>query len=204
MEFCVLRAADELFVPQAVKLHYDALSYRSTITAFGLGFLGALYEGMLADGLGFVVVAHERERLCGFILACTDAHRMMSTVARRPLRFLRLMLPALARRPSLALKLSQTLFYARKEGVHVDAELVVIAVDASQRSRGIGRQLLHVLDGELGAHGITRYKVTVHDAMADSNRFYVQNGMHLRSTFRMYGVPWTVYVRELAEVTEGR
>ncbi len=205
MELLVLRTADDVFVPQAVRLHHEALSYRSTITAFGPGFLESLYRGMLADGLGFLVVAREGEQLCGFTLACTDADRMMSTVARRPLRFLRLMLPTLAKRPALLVKLSQTLLYARKEGVDVAAELVVIAVDAERRSRGIGKQLLDALEMELGSRGITRYKVTVHEAMTDSNRFYMQNGMHLRSTFEMYGVPWNVYVRELVPATtEGR
>ncbi|MDB4964865.1 MAG: family N-acetyltransferase [Myxococcales bacterium] len=198
MDLTVVREASHPLLPQAVHLHYDALSYRSTITAFGEPFLYELYRALLDEGNGFVVVAHEGTRLIGFILGCVDSSRMMSVVPRRPLRFFTLMAPAMLRRPGLWPRMLQTLLYTRKEASDVAAELVVIAVVDDRRGAGIGKQMLAALETELASRGVDRFKVTVHQAMAASNRFYTQNAFQLTSTFDMYGVPWNLYVKKVA------
>lgn len=197
MDVSVIDDAMHPLVTQAARLHLDALSYRSTITMFGERFLAELYRALLDEKNGFVVAAHEAGELRGFILGSVDSTRMMSAVPRRWRRFLPLMAPALLTRPLLWPRLFQTLFYTRKEGVDVHAELVVIAVVDSLRGKGVGRQLLQAFDNELSRRGIPRYKVTVHDAMTDSNRFYTQNGFQLASQFSMYGVPWNLYVQDV-------
>jgi GNAT superfamily N-acetyltransferase len=197
MDYTVVTEASHPLVPQAVRLHYDALSYRSTITLLGERFVAELYRGLLDGGDAFVVVAHEGDRLCGFILGCVDSSRLMAVVPRRWRNFLPIMLPVLIARPRLWPRMIETLFYARKEGVDVRAELVVIAVVDDKRGGGIGRRMLEELDREFAARGVDRYKVTVHQAMAASNRFYTQNGMQLASTFDMYGVPWNLYVQQV-------
>jgi ribosomal protein S18 acetylase RimI-like enzyme len=198
VEYSIVRAPERVFLQEAARLHHEALSYRSTITAFGEPFLIALYRGLLAEGLGFLIVAHEGERLCGFILGCSDSRRMMSVVPRRWRTFVPIMAPVLVRRPRLIARLAQTLFYSRKEQTDVVAELVVIAVADAMRSQGVGKQMLGVLEREFTRQGIGRYKVTVHDAMEAANRFYLQNGMQLASQFQMYGVQWNLYVRQIA------
>lgn len=198
MEYSIVRAPEEVFLPEAARLHHQALSYRSTITAFGEPFLIALYRGLLADGLGFMIVAHEGERLRGFILGCSDSRRMMSVVPRRWRTFARIIVPVLFRRPPLIARLAQTLLYSRKEATDVVAELVVIVVADAMRSRGVGKHMLELLEREFTRQGISRYKVTVHEAMEASNRFYLQNGMQVASQFQMYGVHWNLYVRQIA------
>ncbi len=198
MEYSIVRAPEDVFLPEAVRLHHEALSYRSTITAFGERFLSELYRALLADGLGFMIVAHDGRRLCGFVLGCSDSRRMMSVVPRRWRTFTRIVVPVLVRRPRLIGRLAQTMLYSRKEATDVVAELVVIAVVDTMRSQGLGKQMLAVLEGEFARRGITRYKVTVHEAMEASNRFYLQNGMQLASQFRMYGVRWNLYERQIA------
>jgi ribosomal protein S18 acetylase RimI-like enzyme len=201
MDIAVISDANHALVAQAVRLHYDALSYRSTLTIFGERFLHELYRALLDEHNAFLVAAHEGAELRGFILGSIDSARMMSAVPRRWYRFAPLMAPALLTRPLLWPRMLQTLFYARKEGVDVQAELVVIAVVDGQRGNGIGRQLLHAFDGELARRAIDRYKVTVHEAMTQSNRFYTQNGFQLASTFSMYGVPWNLYVQQVRGAT---
>jgi ribosomal protein S18 acetylase RimI-like enzyme len=197
MDYTVVRESSSPLVPQAVRLHYDALSYRSTITALGERFLAELYRGLIDDGDGFIVVAHEGDRLCGFILGVVDSSRLLSVVPRRWRRFLPVMVPALLARPQLWPRMIETLFYAKKEGVDVRAELMVIAVIEDRRGGGIGKRMLAELEREFAARGVERYKVTVHQAMSASNRFYTQNGMQLSSTFDMYGVPWNLYVQQV-------
>lgn len=192
----VVRGPDPL-VAQAVRLHIEALSYRSFLTSLGEGFLRRLYDGLLAGGDAFLVAATEADRLVGFILAVTDSRRLFSFVLRHPLRFGPSVARALLRRPWLLRKVLETLAYPRREGASVPAELVVIAVDADRRSSGIGRELLAGLHRELAARGVDAYKVTVHAAMRDSNRFYLTNGFTLDRTFELYGVPWNLYLRRL-------
>jgi ribosomal protein S18 acetylase RimI-like enzyme len=197
MIYEVVREPHSSFMPQAVRLHHDALSYRSFITSFGVAFLETLYEGIVERDLGFLVVAHEADELRGFILACADSGQMMSVVTRKPWRFLPRMISTLVRRPCSIAKLVQTLSYSRKEGTSVKAELVVIAVSDGVRSRGIGAELVKVLDGQLKQAGVERYKVTVHEEMERSNRFYRQLGFRLENTFEMYGTKWNLYIRDL-------
>jgi ribosomal protein S18 acetylase RimI-like enzyme len=197
MVISVVTAPNHPLIKQAVRLHHDALSYRSTITAFGEPFLYELYRALLEEGNGFVVIAHEDTRLLGFILGCSDSSRMLSVVPRRWHRFLPIMAPVMLTRPQLWPRMVQTLFYTRKEGVDVAAELVVIAVIGELRGGGIGKKMLAVLERELAARSIERFKVTVHQAMEASNRFYTQNGFELASTFDMYGVPWNLYVKRV-------
>ena len=202
MQYSILREPDRELLRQAVRLHHEALSYRSFITSFGEEFLLRVYEGILEMGLGFLVIAKEGPTLAGFILACTDSARLMSVVARRPLRFAPIMVARFLRRPDTLPKLLQTLLYSKREGSDVAAELVVIAVSAQLRSAGIGKRMLCALDGEFLVRGIDTYKVTVHEEMAASNRFYVQNGMTLDRTFEMYGVTWNLYVQRIESTRE--
>lgn len=198
----VLHDSDDTFLPQAVELHYQALSYRSFITMFGRLFLYRLYREWLRSGLAFLVIAHEEDRLRGFILGCHDSSRLMSVVWRRPWLFAPLILRVLARRPSLIPRLFETLLYGRRESCRVSAELVVIAVQPETRSQGLGRELLGELDRELSRAGAEAYKVTVHREMEASNRFYAQNGFELHHRFRLYGVEWNLYLRRIGRPGE--
>jgi len=203
MEYMIIRAADPRLLRQAAALHHDTLSDRSFITALGERFLLRLYEGLLERDLGFLVVARDGERLRGFILACTDSGRLLSVVARAPIAFAASIIPALVRRPWSVGRLVETALYGRRERSRVAAELLVIAVDAEVRSIGIGRRLLTELRRELAARGISTYRVTVHEAMADANRFYAANGLRLSTTFRLYGVRSNLYVDEFDPAVAG-
>ena len=63
-----------------------------------------------------------------------------------------------------------------------------------RRSSGIGRQLLATFRAELRRRGIDTYTVTVHEQMAEANRFYAANGLVMVEGFRLYGVRWNRYV----------
>ena len=197
MDYRVVTVPGPQLLRDAVSLHHEALSHRSFITAFGPRFLTLLYLGLLRRGDGFLVVATEREQLVGFILASTDSSRLMSAVARSPLRLATTILPVLVRHPPLVAKLVQTLAYGRRRRDAVPAELLVIAVAPERRSSGIGRRLVAQLRSELRGRGIDAYRVTVHADMAGANHFYAENGLRLSGDFRLYGVSWNVYVDHL-------
>lgn len=183
------------WLDQAVALHERALSYRSFITMFGQGFLARLYRALLEEGVGFLVVAREGDRLAGFVLATQDGGSLFPILLRRLHRFAPGMALTLARHPALLPRLLQTVLYARKTAIEVQAELMVIAVQEDQRSLGLGGRLLEALQIELERRGVFAYKVTVHAAMEASNRFYLRRGHELERSFEMYGVVWNLYVR---------
>src|ERR1700690_3167233 len=118
---------DDVLISQAARLHHEALSHRSFVASFGVGFLEQLYLGLLELGLGFLVVAEEEGRFAGFVLACEDSDPLVSVGLPRLHAFVRKMLPVMVSRPSLLRNLVQTLSYAKKEGSAIRAELVVIA-----------------------------------------------------------------------------
>jgi len=197
LRYQVIREADERIIDQVVLLHHEALSYRSFITTFGLPFLAALYREILKQGIGFLVVVHEQFHVHGFTLGTIDSSRLLTIMIKRFYVFLPLMLKRLFSDWRALHKLFQTFFYLEKEDTNIQAELVVIVVDAELRSKGIGRTLLRMLDDEFLHQGIHKYKVTVHEEMKASNHFYTKNGMQIQRTFRMYGHTWNLFVREI-------
>lgn len=194
MDYAVVVAPEPELLHDVVSLHHAALSYRSFITAFGPRFLTVLYRGLLRRGDGFLVVATEDGALIGFILACTDSTRLLSTVARSPFEVVSIIVPAVLRDPRLLTRLVETLRYGKRLHAPVPAELLVIAVVPGRRSSGIGRQLLATFRAELRRRGIDAYTVTVHEQMAEANRFYAANGLVMVEGFRLYGVRWNRYV----------
>lgn len=197
MDYAILAAPDPELLSAAARLHLAALSDRSFITLFGERFLKEIYRGLIERRIGFLVIARDTAGLAGFVLACTESARLMSVVTGSPLMFARLMAARVIRHPRSFRKVLETAFYGRRERSVLTAELLVIAVEPRYRSTGVGRALLGELRAELRSRGVAGYKVTVHAEMIAANRFYVENGLRLAGSFRLYGVRWNLYADEL-------
>ena len=198
MEYKVVYEYNKNLLRQAADLHYEDLSYRSFITSFGRNFLYQLYKGILLCRLGFFVFANSDSRVKGFVLGCTDSTKLMSVIFRRFWIFAKSIIPVILKNPALITKLFETIFYSRKEGVKIKAELLVIAVEAKSRSKSIGSILVEKLNNEFKKQGILEYKVTAHKEMNKSNNFYLKNGMGLLKTFNLYNIPWNIYLKNIA------
>lgn len=188
---------DEALCLEAARLHHEILSYRSFITAFGAGFLKEIYRDILEDGQGLIAAFKDGEQVRGFVLGCFSTGAMFAAVKRHFVKYFLMMVPLCLRNPRLIARILETLSYVRRESCDVEAELVVMAVDARYRSRGIGKELLRLLEKELLRRNICQYKVTVHDEMERSRHFYQQNGFCLRNQFAMYGVMWDLYTKDI-------
>jgi len=79
----------------------------------------------------------------------------------------------------------------------VKPELLVIAVRQEFRSKQIGTNLVEELEKQFKKNGVSRYKVTVHNAMTDSNRFYLDNGMKILKTFYLYDTQWNLFAKDI-------
>jgi GNAT superfamily N-acetyltransferase len=197
MEFRVTNKIDRSIISQAAKLHYESLSYRSFITLFGQRFLELLYEMLLQEQLAFFVVAIEEDRLLGFLLACYDSSKLSQVMIKRSGLFFPIMLNVLIKKPYLIKNIFETVFYSTKEGKDIKPELLVMAVDEAHRSLGIGSKMIATLEEEFLRLGYKRYKVTVHQGMARSNKFYQANKMRFLKDFVLYGYTWNLYQKDL-------
>jgi ribosomal protein S18 acetylase RimI-like enzyme len=72
-----------------------------------------------------------------------------------------------------------------------------MAVDGAHRSLGIGSKMISALDEEFLRLGYKKYKVTVHQGMDRSNKFYQANKMILLKDFVLYGYTWNLYQKDL-------
>ena len=180
------------------EIHAQALA-GDFLPSLGSGFLAELYRGILGMGLGFGFVAEEGGVVLGFVIASNDTSDLFRRVMLRRAFPLGLkMLPALIRRPVLIRNIIETFTYPKLEGeAAVSAELVVIAVDSSFRSHGLGAALCSALDEDFRCHGVTQYKVTVNHSNDGANRFYLRQGFQLAHTFRLYGRGWNLYTKAL-------
>lgn len=201
MTLRVVRGADGVLARRAAGLHLRALAYSSFITLFGSEFLFELYRALLEDGLGFLVAAEDGDRLDGFILGSLDGARLNDAILRRPIRFGLLMLPTMLRRPSTIFYALQLALYGKRAqrvgDPSVKAELVVIAVEESTRSKGIGASLVAELERAFQEAGVSRYKVTCHEDMTRANAFYRKNGFETRGSFPLAGFVWNLYTKEV-------
>lgn len=199
MEYRILGSHDSRLVRQVVDIHYDSLSHESFMTTFGKKFLRRLYEVILSTQTGSTVLALDSQTdVIGFILYTTDTGRVFKSVLRRPHLFVGYIIVHLLRRPQTVYRLVQTLSYVTRHPSSTKAELLAMSVRSESRSGGIGKRLIDNLDTQFIKAGVSEYKVTVLDRMADSNRFYVRSGMILNGSFDMYGKKWNLYTKKLS------
>src|SRR3989344_7866071 len=193
MEFKTIDGIGRDFLMQAAQLRRESLGYRSFITLFGTQFLYRIYETILIEQLGFLVIAHESNRLKGFVFGCADSSQLNRVIFKRFYVFVPLVLGAFCKNPGILKNLWETLFYSQREGEGIKPEMVIIAVVEPERSKGLGSQLVQQLETEFKKRSIRKYKVTVHQDMPESNRFYQKNGMQWQRHFSLYGHVWNVY-----------
>jgi ribosomal protein S18 acetylase RimI-like enzyme len=176
------------------RLHAGALA-GDFLPSLGERFLHVFYRGALRSRLasGFVNL-NEAGAVTGFILGSLDSSALFRYVASRSAGSLGwAALPAVLKRPALLLKVVETFLYPSKESADEKAELLVIAVEASCRSQGLGEALVRTLEEVLRAQGIRAYKVTVLQSNPGANRFYQRLGFTLGGQFRLYKKNWNLY-----------
>lgn len=195
---------DQPTLAQAVRLHDESLAYRSFITIFGRGFLQAVYEALLQDRLGYLVLAREGNELKGFMLICTGSDKLMTSVWKRAHVFVPLVCKVLVRSPHLLKNVIETFFYSRRQdGLPPQPEILVITVEKDCRGQGIGTRMIQAFERDLLIKTSLRYKVTVHKDMAPAVHFYERQGMSAVRNFQLYGYTWQVFNKEIGAKGNG-
>lgn len=176
------------------------------LTSLGSGVLTALYRTLpkTRSGFGFAAVRDADDAtLLGFISATTGVGKLFTEIGTTGLgMLLPPLMGQLARHPSLIWRSMQTVAYpllvGGGEAGPSPAELLSIMVEPSQRSRGIGAQLLSALVGTCRERAIPLLDVTVDTSNLGAQRFYTRHGFVHHHDFTLYGRRMSQYRLEIS------
>jgi ribosomal protein S18 acetylase RimI-like enzyme len=183
--FASVHAAD------AARLHI-AGQPGTFLTSLGPAVLTALYRSLPATraGFGFAAVDND-DALLGFVSATTSVGKLFIEIG---IRSFATLLPPLATQlvhhPALIWRSLQTVAYPLLVGSEAGpppTELLSIMVEPSQRSRGIGAQLLAALVDACHERMIPLLDVTVDANNLGAQRFYTRHGFIHHHDFILYG-----------------
>jgi ribosomal protein S18 acetylase RimI-like enzyme len=174
------------------------------LTALGPGVLSAIYRSLPRTRVGFGFVAVDQgNTLLGFISATTGVGKLFIEIGTTGLgTLLPPLVGQLARHPTLLWRSVQTVAYpllvgsgegGGNEAGLPPAELLSIMVEPSQRSQGIGAQLLAALVSACQERAIPLLDVTVDAGNEGAQRFYRQHGFVHHHDFTLYGRPMSHY-----------
>ncbi len=162
------------------------------LSTLGIGVLTALYRTLprTRAGFGFAAVASDGT-LLGFISATTGVGKLFAQIGTSGLgTLLPPLLGQLARHPALIWRSVQTLAYpllvGDGEAGPPPAELLSIMVEPSQRSQGVGAQLLAALVAACRERAISVLDVTVDSTNLGAQRFYKRHGFTHHHDFTLY------------------
>ena len=169
------------------------------LTALGPNVLTAIYRALPQTRAGFGFAAtDDHGTLLGFISATTGVGTLFSEIGTQQVgTLLPPLLKQLARHPALIWRSVQTVAYPLLVGGGEvgpsPAELLSIMVEPSQRSQGIGAQLLAALVEACQERAIPLLDVTVDADNAGAQRFYTRHGFAHHHDFTLYGRPMSQY-----------
>lgn len=179
------RTAEPADVPTIVAIHL------ATFRGFFLSFLGGrflnhLYEEMITDAGGVVVVAEADGEVAGFAAGVTDQRLFFRRLLEeRKWAFARAALGALLRRPGIAPRLLRALRKDRDVAPSAAASLMSIGVYPRALGVGMGRGLIRAFDAVMNERGVGRYCLTTDAVENDAvNRFYERCGFERARQFR--------------------
>ncbi len=171
------------------------------LSSLGQSFLCQLYKAVpvCPAGFGFVSL-DETGRVNGFIACAESTGRLYKQAITR--RGLCMAGPLLrfCLRPSVMRRMWQTLRYPSQVGDELPpAEVLSIAVDASNRGGGVGKRLMQAALDEFARRGVKDVKVAVWAENLPANAFYQRCGFHLAMQWTHHGLPMNIYCISLPQ-----
>jgi len=180
---------------QIADLHIDGI-HTGFLSSLGPSFLRQIYKALPGCRSGFGYVWEDPDGTVGGFVACAESTGRLykQSLLRRGL-LMALPLMRFMFRWSIIKRMWQTLRYPADVGDDVPAaELLSIAVDASARGRGVGKQLMAATVSEFRRRGIDRFKVAVWAENEAANAFYRRCGFKLALQREHHGLPMNIYV----------
>lgn len=167
------------------------------ISKLGILFLSTLYQS-ISECPNSIVFASidDNKRTTGFIAGALSTKKMYRWILIRFgfVFFIQLALKAF--NPSVLKKILETAVYSfkKKNNINesspdrsIEAELLSIAVDSSDRGKGLGKKLVGDLENWFREKGVTGYKTVTFSKDSVSNQFYLSCGFILSRSFKHHG-----------------
>ena len=183
----------------AATIHAEALE-GDFLPGLGIPFLQVFYQSILQDPSTHGFVYTDGDRSSGFVVGTTDSESLFrKTYTRSAFQLGWAALPAVVRDPGLQKKIIETFFYPSRDSAVPDkGELLVIAVKESQRSQGIGSQLVEALNNHFIKLGVRSYKVSVLKSREAAMRFYLREGFETAASFQLYQKTFMILRKHLS------
>lgn len=162
------------------------------LPTFGETFLCTLHQLLITSPYTSAWGTFVDNKLQGFIIGATHSQKLMRSIYIRGwTTFLPQIVNKIIINPKIIIFLIQTFFYTHKG--NPPAELIIIAVDAKVRHKGVGKNLYHTLTTDFKKRRISEFTVGTHQKNSIANKFYKKLGGEYRYSFRLYRNKWNVY-----------
>jgi ribosomal protein S18 acetylase RimI-like enzyme len=185
--------------PALAALHAGALP-DDFLPSLGARFLERVYyPATFESPHGVHLVARADQGAIGFVTIAHKTSAFTSDVLRgRLLQLARCAIVAASRRPAHLLKSAEVLWSvitARPDPI--EGEIVLIAVSADARGRGVGKALVDAALGYLRRHGVSQCRTKTLEANGAVIGMYERLGWHVRDRFRLIGREYVTIVSPL-------
>ena len=183
-------------VPALAALHAAALP-NDFLPSLGVGFLERIYyPATFESPHGAHLVARVGQQAIGFVTIAHKTSAFTGDVLRgHLLQLARCALAAASRRPAHLLQSAEVLWSvvtARPDPI--EGEIVLIAVSAEARGRGVGKALVSAALEYLRRHSVARCRTKTLAANRAVIAMYEDLGWHVRDRFRLIGREYVTIV----------
>lgn len=182
--------------PALAALHAAALP-DDFLPSLGAAFLERVYyPATFESPHGVHLVARAGQQAIGFVTIAHKTSAFTGDVLRgRFLQLARCAVVAASRRPAHLLQSAEVLWSviaARPDPI--EGEIVLVAVSADARGRGVGKALVHEALGHLRSHGVAQCRTKTLAANAQVIAMYESLGWHVRDRLRLIGRDYVTIV----------
>jgi ribosomal protein S18 acetylase RimI-like enzyme len=178
------------------------------LSSLSIRFIALLYKAICESGYGGIFIANIKgDEIAGFACFTIDTKKMYARVLlRNAPKFFIVLLPQLIKR-SFIVKVIETLCYPyNRAGSKITksrAELLSIAVSGKLRKKGIGQQLVKVMEAAMSENKVEQYDVVTNKNNSASNGFYLAQGFTCISTFLHHRIKMNRYTKKI-QTSEGK
>lgn len=196
----IRRAIDTDFEVIA-NLHKDSIT-AGFLSTLGNDFLSLLYREINNSDKSFVLIAEVEGQVVSFVAGTLNVQGLYKNVLLKNwLKFSVIIFKTIFSIVNIK-RIYETIYYGIKNEEDNDrpcigAELLAIAVDASMRGKGIGKQLITELEKIYRQNDVKIYKVVTWSKDQMANAFYTSCGFRFNRDFLHHGNLMNEYVKEI-------
>lgn len=204
MKVVRLGAGDSELCRQAADLHIRSI-HHGLLPLLGNKFLTRMYLCIAAAPESGVWAIADGDEFKGFIAGCASVQRTYRWLIVNHGFKLAITAGLALFQFAVLRKIHSILLYpfsrrnAAAETPTPEAELLAIAIDASEYGKGYGKQLIHAFEASLRQWGVREYRVLTNVVETESNAFYRATGFAPAGTIKHHALTLQVYKKTIVQ-----